>query len=46
MGARSFFKKKNAAAAMPSTNTAGIWQMLNWYRLRRAYLDPLLDAMN
>ena len=30
---------------MPSTNTAGIWQMLNWYRLRRAYLDPLLDAM-
>lgn len=31
---------------MPSTNTAGLWQMLNWYRLRRAYLDPLLDAMN
>lgn len=30
---------------MPSTNTAGIWQMLNWYRLRRAYLDPIVDAM-
>ena len=30
---------------IPSTSASNLAQILNWYRLRRAYLDPLIDAM-
>lgn len=29
---------------IPATTTSNIWQILNWYRLRRAYLDPIIDS--
>ena len=28
-----------------STNASNIAQIINWYRIRRAYLDPIIDAM-
>lgn len=30
---------------IPSTSASNLAQILNWYRLRRAYLDPLIDAL-
>lgn len=29
---------------IPATTTSNVWQILNWYRLRRAYLDPIIDS--
>ena len=31
---------------IPSTNTSNIWQILNWYRLRREMLDAEIDSWN
>lgn len=30
--------------ALPSTSASNLAQILNWYRLRRAYLDPIIDS--
>ena len=32
-------------STIPATTTSNIWQILNWYRLRRIMLDAQIDAM-